>query len=52
MVGDNSYGKPVGMYSFESKLSDYVYVPITFKIVNSEGFGDYYEGLSADAFAR
>jgi carboxyl-terminal processing protease len=51
MVGDNSYGKPVGMYSFESRLSDYVYVPITFKIVNSEGIGDYYEGLSADAFA-
>jgi len=51
MIGDNSYGKPVGMYSFNSNLSDYVYVPITFKIVNSEGVGDYYEGLPADAFA-
>jgi len=51
LVGDDSYGKPVGMYAFESKLSDYVYVPITFKIINSEGFGDYYEGLEADAYA-
>lgn len=51
LVGDDSYGKPVGMYAFESKLSDYVYVPITFKIINSEGIGDYYEGLEADAYA-
>lgn len=51
MVGDDSYGKPVGMYSFRSKLSDYVYVPITFKIVNSDGEGDYYDGLPADAYA-
>jgi hypothetical protein len=51
IVGDNSYGKPAGMYSFESKISDYVYVPITFKITNSEGFGDYYDGLTADSYA-
>ena len=51
IVGDDSYGKPVGMYSFRSNLSDYVYVPISFKIVNSDGYGDYYDGLTADAYA-
>lgn len=51
IVGDDTYGKPVGMYSFESNVSDYVYVPITFKIINSTGYGEYYDGLTADAYA-
>ncbi|OFX21564.1 MAG: hypothetical protein A2041_01250 [Bacteroidetes bacterium GWA2_31_9b] len=51
IIGDDSYGKPVGMYSFESNVSDYVYVPITFKIINSAGYGEYYDGLTADAYA-
>ena len=51
IVGDDTYGKPVGMYSFESNLSDYLYVPITFKIINSAGYGEYYDGLEANAYA-
>ncbi len=50
MVGDDTYGKPVGMYAFESNVSDLVYVPVSFKLVNSEGYGGYYEGLEADSY--
>lgn len=50
IVGDNTYGKPVGMYSFPSVISDLVYVPISFKLKNAAGYGDYYEGLKADSY--
>ncbi len=48
LVGENTYGKPVGMYGFGSNISDYAYVPICFKILNADGYGDYYEGIPAD----
>lgn len=48
IVGDNTHGKPVGMYSFEHE--GYKVVPICFQIANSEGFGDYFDGLPTDAF--
>ncbi len=43
IVGQNTYGKPMGMgaWSFEN----YAYVPITFKIKNADGEGDYFDGL-------
>jgi len=50
IVGDDTYGKPVGMYSFESRVSDLVYVPISFRLVNSDDFGGYYNGLKADSY--
>ena len=50
IVGDDTYGKPVGMYSISSRVSDLVYVPIAFKLTNSEGFGGYYDGLEADSY--
>ncbi len=50
VVGDDTYGKPVGMYAIQSAISDLVYVPISFKLVNSEGYGGYYEGLKADSY--
>jgi carboxyl-terminal processing protease len=50
IVGDDTYGKPVGMYSFASKVSDLVYVPISFQLVNSNDFGGYYSGLKADSY--
>lgn len=52
VVGDDTYGKPVGMYAFESNLSDLVYVPITFKLVNADGYGGYYNGLAADSYVE
>lgn len=52
IVGDDTYGKPVGMYSFYSRYSDLVYVPISFKLVNKNDFGDYYDGLKADSYVE
>ncbi|MDP4226354.1 MAG: S41 family peptidase [Bacteroidota bacterium] len=47
-IGDNTYGKPVGMYIFTYK--DYSFVPICFRITNANGQGDYYSGLKADSY--
>ena len=52
IVGDDTYGKPVGMYSFISNISDLVYVPISFKLVNSLDYGGYYDGLKADNYVE
>lgn len=43
-VGDTTVGKPIGMNVFDVGKK-YVFVPITFKMVNSENEGDYFEGL-------
>lgn len=51
LVGDDTYGKPVGMYSFFSKISDLAYVPITFKILNANNEGEYYNGLPVNSYA-
>jgi len=50
IVGDDTYGKPVGMYSFSSRVSDLVYVPISFRLVNADNYGGYYSGLKADSY--
>jgi carboxyl-terminal processing protease len=50
LVGDDTYGKPVGMYSFVSNVSNLVYVPISFSLVNNDGYGGYYDGLTADSY--
>lgn len=49
-IGDTTDGKPMGMNAF---IFDYKYIfwPITFKIVNSEGSGDYFDGLFPDKTA-
>ncbi len=49
LIGDNTYGKPVGMHSWG--YADYVFVPVSFRLVNASGQGDYYDGLPADDFA-
>ncbi|MCD6202501.1 MAG: hypothetical protein J7K46_11905 [Bacteroidales bacterium] len=49
LIGDNTYGKPVGMHSWI--YADYVFVPVSFRLVNASGQGDYFEGLTADDFA-
>jgi C-terminal processing protease CtpA/Prc len=48
LVGDDTYGKPVGMYAFTSPSFDWAFVPICFKILNANGEGDYYDGIPAD----
>jgi carboxyl-terminal processing protease len=52
IVGNDTYGKPVGMYSFSSRVSDLIYVPISFRLVNSNNYGGYYSGLAADSYVE
>lgn len=51
LVGNNTHGKPVGMYILSVEDLDLAILPISFKNVNAEGYGDYYNGLPADIFA-
>lgn len=43
VIGDTTYGKPVGMRSYDD--CDLVLTPIMFRMLNADGEGDYYEGL-------
>ncbi len=52
VVGNDTYGKPVGMYVFYSEEDYYAYVPVTFRISNADGYGAYFEGLPASAYAE
>ena len=36
------------MYSLSTDASDYVYLPIAFRVENSVGFYDYFDGLPVD----
>jgi C-terminal processing protease CtpA/Prc len=45
-LGSTTCGKPVGMRSYF--FCDAALVPVTFRIENSQGLGDYFEGLDAD----
>ncbi len=47
-IGSNTHGKPVGMYIFTNEDIDLSVLPISFKYVNSVGYGDYFNGLPAD----
>jgi carboxyl-terminal processing protease len=49
VVGDRTYGKPVGQYGFD--FSDKVLFPVAFKNQNAAGVGDYYDGIPADCDA-
>jgi len=50
IVGNDTYGKPVGMYSFNSRYSNLVYVPICFSLENADGYGSFFDGLKADSY--
>jgi C-terminal processing protease CtpA/Prc len=43
VVGDLTYGKPVGQYSFN--FCDKVLAPVSFSLVNANGQGDYFGGI-------
>jgi hypothetical protein len=47
-IGDTTNGKPVGMngFGYPSKNPTYVFWPITFSLVNSNGEGDFFKGFS------
>jgi hypothetical protein len=46
IVGDTTYGKPVGQYGLD--FCDKVLAPVAFQLRNAAGQGDYFDGLPAD----
>ena len=51
IIGDTTYGKPVGMNVWLLSGFDYVFAPVTFKLTNSNNnikYGDYLKGIPAD----
>lgn len=49
-IGDDTHGKPVGMNGFV--YLEQVLFPITFKIINSDGSADYFDGIPANAYVH
>jgi C-terminal processing protease CtpA/Prc len=49
LVGDRTYGKPVGQYVLP--FCDKVLAPVSFSMVNARGEGDYFSGLPVDCAA-
>jgi C-terminal processing protease CtpA/Prc len=49
-IGDTTNGKPVGMLTFYCG-EKYVFAPITFKVINSQNQGDYYDGFAPQIIA-
>lgn len=47
--GDTTNGKPVGMVGVQYK-TDYMFFPITFSLVNSADFGDFYKGIAPEKY--
>ena len=49
IVGDNTYGKPVGQVGLE--FCEKILRPTSFKKSNAAGYGDYFDGLPVDCVA-
>jgi carboxyl-terminal processing protease len=49
VVGDNSYGKPVGQYGF--RVCEKMLWPVSFSVQNARGQGDYFGGFAPDCRA-
>jgi C-terminal processing protease CtpA/Prc len=49
VVGDATYGKPVGQYGFD--FCEKVLYPVAFLVTNARGEADYFEGIPADCAA-
>lgn len=50
-IGDTTNGKPTGMNGWDC-AQKYFFWPVTFKIVNSSGNGDYFDGIFPDKLAN
>ncbi|MFW6222659.1 MAG: S41 family peptidase [Bacteroidota bacterium] len=48
IIGDSTHGKPVGMNIIP--YEEYAFVPVTFKYVNADNKGDFYEGIPANYY--
>jgi C-terminal processing protease CtpA/Prc len=46
IVGDNTFGKPVGQVGIE--FCEKILRPTSFRTTNADGFGDYFDGLPVD----
>ena len=44
MIGDRTYGKPVGQYGIT--FCDKVLAPVSFTLRNANGEGDYFDGIA------
>lgn len=49
VIGDRTYGKPVGQYVIP--FCDKVVAPVAFSMVNADGEGDFFDGLPATCLA-
>ena len=49
VVGDTTFGKPVGQYGYD--FCDKTLFPVAFEGRNARGEGDYYSGIAADCAA-
>jgi carboxyl-terminal processing protease len=49
VVGERTYGKPVGQYGFD--FCDKVLYPVAFLVTNALGEADYFDGIPADCAA-
>jgi C-terminal processing protease CtpA/Prc len=49
VVGERTYGKPVGQYGFD--FCDEVLYPVAFLVTNARGEADYFDGIPADCAA-
>ena len=49
IIGDRTYGKPVGQYGIP--FCDKVFAPVSFTIRNADGQGDFFEGLQPNCRA-
>jgi C-terminal peptidase prc len=50
VIGDTTYGKPVGMQSFDD--CDITITPIMFRTLNADGQGGFFDGLPVDCPAE
>jgi carboxyl-terminal processing protease len=49
VVGDTTFGKPVGQYGFD--FCDKTLFPVAFQVRNARGEGDYFDGIPANCAA-
>ena len=47
LIGENTFGKPVGQFAFDRAACDDRLRAITFKLANADGNGEYFSGLAA-----
>jgi len=52
LVGNNTHGKPVGMYALSFTNYNYVILPVCFKFTNGNDEGDFYDGLVPDSYSE